>query len=243
MSKVHVGEIDQEFIRKFGRVLTALQIYHRYELFGAENIPKSGRALLLVNHSFATYDIFLMGYQVYIETGRASCGLGDSKLFALKWTRSFMEKLRAFEAGPKVAQSLLEAEQLVVLAPGGMREALRPSTEKEHVIWQKRQGFVRLAIKTQSPVILCACPNADRIFNIYPSFLTKWTYKKFKLPFVVGRGIGPTPIPRPVRLFHNLSEAIMPPKISEEDPSFEGVVGEFHKKLIGDMEELLKVRD
>lgn len=239
MNEVQIEDIDPILLKRLGHVITLLQKYHRHEVFGIEKIPQNGRALLLFNHSLATYDIFMFGYQLYLETGRAGCGLGDSKLFAFEKSRSLMKKIHGFEAKPETAESLLKQEQLVFLAPGGMREALRPTTESPHVMWEKRKGFVRLALKTQSPVILCACPNADKIFNIYPSFLTKWVYQNFKLPFALARGIGPTLTPRPVKLDHYVSDPILPPKISEDDPNFEKETDQFHIELIEKMESLL----
>jgi 1-acyl-sn-glycerol-3-phosphate acyltransferase len=41
--------------------LRALRDYHRHELVGFENIPRTGPALIACNHSFATYDGWLMG--------------------------------------------------------------------------------------------------------------------------------------------------------------------------------------
>jgi 1-acyl-sn-glycerol-3-phosphate acyltransferase len=228
-------EVDLRLIHEFLPVVKILNAYHRYSVEGTDFVPRKGRVLILVNHSLATYDILLLGAAIYAYTTRLPRGLADSHFFRNTKIGEFGNKVGMVEAGPENAQALLEEEHAVILAPGGMREALRPSNEKYQIKWDKRFGFARLAIRTQSPVILAACPKADELYDVSESILTKLLYKRFKLPFVLARGLGLSPFPRPVKLTHYLHAPILPPTFKGNEPP-ERLVSEFQEKLISEME-------
>ena len=140
------------------------------------------------------------------------------------------------QGSPESALDLLAKDQLVVVAPGGMREALRPTTDRYQVLWRKRKGFARLAVQAQCPVILAACPRADDIYQVKESRFTRSVYRFLKLPMPVVSGIGPTLIPKPVPLQHLLSKPILPPPLS----STETEILDFHKGLRQRMERLME---
>ena len=127
----------------------------------------------------------------------------------------------------------------MIFAPGGMQEALRPSEERYQVRWSKRRGFARMAMEAQVPIILAACPRADDMFEVYPNFLTKMIYDRLRLPLPLMRGIGPTIIPRPVKLVHYLSEAMRPPKIDADPEVNQKRLEVWHQKLTKRMQQLI----
>ena len=206
--------------------------YHRYEIRGFEHIPRRGRAILVVNHSFATYDVVLLGAAILNRVRRDFVGLADRQLFRFPRVAAWLRRLGLTEASHANADAALRDGRLVCVAPGGMREALRPSTQRRRVLWQKRHGFVELAVRTRSPVILAACPNADDLFEVRPTFLTKFLYKAAHLPFAVVRGWGPTLLPRPVKLVHHVSSPMRPPRTEE-------AIERFHERLTRTMSEML----
>ena len=68
-------------------ILQAARTYHRHEVVGMENLPKTGPALVVVNHSLATYDIVLLMTAIYTDFGRlpfmsTSIQLGPMPIFA-----------------------------------------------------------------------------------------------------------------------------------------------------------------
>ncbi|MDX1693741.1 MAG: lysophospholipid acyltransferase family protein [Ketobacteraceae bacterium] len=216
--------------------------YHRHRVVGMENIPAQGRCLLAVNHSFATYDNGILVRSILRETGRLVRSLGDRSLFYVPAVGKWLGKTGTAPARPHVAEHLLSNEEaLVLVAPGGMREALRPSSEKYKVRWETRKGFVRLAIKTRTPIILSACPDADNLYTVYENTLTKMVYRRARLPLVAFRGLGPTLLPRPVELTHYLSELLWPPEVDLQDEvAFEAAVDEWHGELTELMNTMLQ---
>jgi 1-acyl-sn-glycerol-3-phosphate acyltransferase len=215
-------------------------LYHRYEVKGLENIPPRGAAILAVNHSFATYDGILLGAKIYLETGRTPCGLADNKLFCAPAVADTSRKLRLAPANHANGEKLLRQGELLMLAPGGMREAIRPTrTESFRVRWDHRLGFIRLSLHTQAPIILAGCPNSDLLYDVIPTYLTKLIYKKLKLPFVLLKGLGGGLIPRPIKLTHWVSLPFYPPARPTDPEEEEKVVREFHEHIVGSMQKIL----
>lgn len=231
--------MNEELLLKIEPVVRKLQAYHRYEVKGIENVPESGPALLVCSHSLATYDIALLGGKIYHVYHRILRSLVDHTFFKFPLLGEIMEATGAVEGNRDAARDLLMEGNLVSVAPGGMLESLRTSDERYQIRWDNRKGFAKVAIDTQVPIILAACPRADDIYTVYDSPVTKWAYELFKFPVFIARGLGPTPIPRPVKLVHFLSEPILPPKKAATEAGQKRQLTVFHKKLVGRMEELI----
>jgi 1-acyl-sn-glycerol-3-phosphate acyltransferase len=225
--------------RVMRRLLTPLERYHDFSVEGLEHIPREGPALCVLHHSFATYDGLLLGMRLIEETGRVPWGLGDDQLFRLPVAASLMTSLNVRPASPDAGMELLNQGELVFVAPGGMREALRPSSKRYRSYWRNRKGFVRLAMRAQVPVVLLGVPAADRIFKLYDTPLTRQMYERFHLPVPVLRGVGPTLIPRPVALTGYIGAPIHPPVASPDDTE---AVDAFHAELLAQMAILLARR-
>ena len=88
---------------------------------------------------------------------------------------------------------------------------------------------------------MAACPNADRIFKVYESFITSLMYRKFKVPVPLFKGYGLSYVPRPlIKLTHYLSKPITPPKLpSGESPSDE-MIDHFHRTIVDKMKHLME---
>ncbi|MCO4795286.1 MAG: acyltransferase family protein [Bacteriovoracaceae bacterium] len=221
----------------FRTLLKPLRLYHRYNVEGLSSFPKTGPVILAVHHSLATYDGFLLGLEIYEKKNRLPRGLGDDLLFKLPFTKEWAPDIGIVPASHENAKQLLENGELLAIAPGGMRESLRPSDERYKVRWNKRKGFARLAIETGTPIVLAACPSADRIFKIYENPITAFAYKKFRFPLPIFRGWGLSMMPRPVKLTHYLSKPIIPPKLDSEN--FDIQVNTFHAHLLNEMDNLM----
>ena len=157
-------------------VLTPLRAYHRYRTVGLANVPREGAAMLVVHHSLATYDGFLLAADVYEQVGRQPEALGDDNLFKVPGVRELCHDLGIHPARPETGAEILADGGLLMLSPGGTREALRPHTQRYRPLWHDRKGFVRLALRMQVPVIVAGCPAADRLYKVYDSRLTRLAY-------------------------------------------------------------------
>jgi 1-acyl-sn-glycerol-3-phosphate acyltransferase len=236
-SEHHLSPAMERFWRL---VLEPARTYHRYEAVGLENIPDTGAVLLVVSHSFATYDGFLLGGRIFEERGRLVTGLADDLMFKIPKLKELAWSTGLRPASPGAARALLDEGYLVAVAPGGMSEALRPKQERYRVRWGDRKGFVKLALRAQVPLVLAGCGAADDLYTVYGSRVTDAVYRRFKAPLPIVRGMGPTLIPRPVRLRHFLSEPIVPPV---HDPQREQEqVDALHATCVRTMNGLLRRR-
>ncbi len=230
---------DWKFVDKIVPLARFLKRYHNYRVDGLEKIPKEGRALILVNHSLATYDILLLAYVIMRKVERLPRGLADRNFYFNDMVSSWMQRLGIYEASSLNAQALLEQDELLILAPGGTKEAIRSSKEKYKIKWHDRYGFAKLSIKAQAPVILAACPGADNIYNVKDSAITDFVYNFFKFPLPFADGVSTTILPRPEALVHYIHEPIAPPTFEGEEPT-EQLVKEFHSHIVEEMEKLMQ---
>ncbi len=217
-------------------LLTPLRRYHRFRTVGLDNVPSDGPVMVVVHHSLATYDAFLLTQDIIEVRGRWPLGLGDDNLFKITGLRRFVHDLGIRPARPETGEEVLREGGMLMLAPGGTREALRSREQRYHPLWHDRFGFVRLALRTQVPVIVAGCPAADRIYTVYDSSLTRWAYETTRWPLPIARGVGPTAWPRPVRLTGYIDPPRYPPIAGADD---EDAVRGFHQELQDAMTELL----
>lgn len=230
----------KDFQLKVLPLIMLIRRYHQHEVFGLENVPSRGPVIFACNHSLATYDMMLLMAAVYLKCHRIPRALIDRAFYKVPGLGELMELMGCIIGSHKNAHDLLNQGNTLYIAPGGMRESLRPSSERYQIKWNQRKGFARLAIETGSPVILSACPRADDIFTVYDNVLTKWVYKNFKLPVFLARGVGPTVLPKPVKLVHYLSKPIYPPKKASDPAAFKRQVYNFHRRLLRQMSKIME---
>jgi 1-acyl-sn-glycerol-3-phosphate acyltransferase len=56
-------------------------------------------------------------------------------------------------AHPENARKLLERDRAVLVYPGGDRDAYKPWAARHRVTFAGRMGFIRLALRTQAPIV------------------------------------------------------------------------------------------
>jgi hypothetical protein len=238
-------DLDEAYVKRVASFYRMMGKYHSHEVVGMEKVPSSGPLLLVLNHSLATYDIGIFQYKVFKETGIFPRGFADNLFFKIPLIGKISGKSGAVPGRHKVGEFLLkEKKDIVLVAPGGMRESLRPANEKYQIKWDNRKGFVRLALKTNCPIILAACPRADDLYEVSESKLTKFIYNKLKFPFPVvknksKKGLGI--MPNKIKLVHYVSGPYLPPAIDVNDQEvFNTVVNDWHSFLVAEMNNLMK---
>jgi 1-acyl-sn-glycerol-3-phosphate acyltransferase len=226
-------------LERLAPLFQTVRRYHQHQVVGMEHVPAVGAALLVHNHSLSTYDNLLLGAAIYLSMGRLVHGLGDRLMFRIPLVAGFMRRIGFVEATMPAARRILEDGHLVGLTPGGMREALKPSTRRYEVLWDDRKGFARLSMLARVPIILAANPRGDEIYTVLPSRLTDLAYRHLKLPLPIAYGRAFTPLPRPVALTHVLGAPIAPPIVDQGDPRFERELDDYHRLLISRMAALM----
>jgi 1-acyl-sn-glycerol-3-phosphate acyltransferase len=233
------SSLNIDYLLRLAPIISGVRLYHQHSTVGLDRLPTGG-VIIAANHSLASYDIALLMSSIYEYTNRIPKALIDRLFFKVPGLGDFMTALGSREGNRQNAEALLRAGEMLVVAPGGMREALRPSSERYKIIWDRRKGFAQLSIETQSPVVLAACPAADELYDIAPSYITAWAYKTFKVPVFFAKGLGFSLVPKPIPLTHYLSEPIYPPEKPSDPEKLSVVTEQYHQILVDNMAQLMK---
>lgn len=226
------------FARSWDAVMRFLRDYHSYEVVGAEHVPRTGPVLVASTHSLATYENFMLGSYSLETLGRRPYIVADNLLFRAPAMARALREIGVIPGDRVAAVDLLRAGEIVGLGPGGMREALRSSKEKYRFDWSGRFGFVWVSLMSGAPIVLAACPGADDVYTVYDSPVTSWAYRRLHFPLPFFRGLGLTIVPRPVKLWHVLSEPIFP-DVPPGDVREEHVIPH-HRRVIERMHDLME---
>ncbi|MFK7872201.1 MAG: lysophospholipid acyltransferase family protein [Oligoflexales bacterium] len=224
------------------RTLVALKLlksYHNHRVVGLDYFPKEGPALVLFNHSLATYDIGLFAYATYQKFGRVPRLLADHFFFRSRMTSGFVLGIGGVDGTMENGRKLLKQGEVVGIAPGGMKESLKPSSKRYQLLWESRKGFARLSLETQAPIIIAVCPRADELYDVYPNRMTKWVYDFQRAPFFLARGLGMSLIPRKIKLTHFVAPPIYPPKYPKNKKERAKVIDDFHQKILNETRALV----
>ncbi len=133
------------------------------EVEGLEHVP-AGRALVVANHSFGWDVIFPMA-AVATQLGRQVWVLGEHLWWRVPFLRRWAAALGVVDGTPENADRLLAADQLLLVLPGGLREAVKPRELRYQLLWGQRYGFVRAALRNRAPIVPLASIGTDELFD------------------------------------------------------------------------------
>lgn len=133
-----LDERDPDYIRESlpGWWLIA-SLWYRGEVRGLERIPAEGPVLLVGNHSGGNMTpdtlVFTLAFNTYFGVERRRYG--------------------TVAASPENAQRALDSGAALLVYPGGDYEVHRPTSESAKVDFGGRQGFIRLALDKDVPIV------------------------------------------------------------------------------------------
>jgi 1-acyl-sn-glycerol-3-phosphate acyltransferase len=214
----------------------------RIAVDGIDRLPP-GRALLVANHAFG-WDILFAMSAIRQKTGRPVWALGEHAWWKVPVLRRIASAMGTVDGTQENADRLLSRDELVLVMPGGLREALKPKELRYRLLWGHRYGFVRAAVRNHAPIVPIASIGADELFDLVGNAFTRgsrWlrrtgipiplTSRLIPIPhlvhmkFVVG-----DPIPVPDR-FEGASEDVLVRRLRRE---VEGALHElFEHELAG----------
>ena len=149
---------DPAYIRKTLPALRAMSdLYFRAEVRGLSNIPDKGPILLVGNHSGGTLiaDTFVFAQAFYDHFGplRRFHQLAHDLVFKLPGARASLSKYGTVPASPENMRRALERDAALLVYPGGDHETYRPSWESDRIDFAGRNGFARLAMEHEVPIV------------------------------------------------------------------------------------------
>ncbi|KAG8442045.1 hypothetical protein GDO86_011004 [Hymenochirus boettgeri] len=159
-------------------------IWHGYELYGMENLPDEGPALIVYYHGALPVDYYYFVAKVILLKGRTCHSVGDHFLFKIPGFKPLLDVFSVIHGPKEECVKALASGHLLAISPGGVREALF-SDENYILVWGKRSGFAQVAIDAQVPIIPMFTQNVREGFRSLGGIrLFRWIYERFKIPLV-----------------------------------------------------------
>jgi 1-acyl-sn-glycerol-3-phosphate acyltransferase len=143
--------------------------WFRVEVRGIENVPATGGALVVANHSGTiALDAVMTQLAVHDEhpAHRHLRLLGADLVFALPVVGELARKTGTTLASNADAERLLRAGELVGVWPEGFKGIGKPFSERYKLQRFGRGGFVSAALATKVPIVPCSIVGAEEIYPI-----------------------------------------------------------------------------
>jgi 1-acyl-sn-glycerol-3-phosphate acyltransferase len=143
--------------------------WFRVEVRGIENLPTSGGALIVANHSGAIpIDALMTSVAVHEEhpQRRFLRILGADLLFQTPFLAGLARRGGATLASNPDAERLLAEGHLVGVWPEGFKGIGKPFTERYKLQRFGRGGFVSAALRTGTPIVPCSIVGAEETYPI-----------------------------------------------------------------------------
>jgi 1-acyl-sn-glycerol-3-phosphate acyltransferase len=148
----------------------ALALYRnwfRVQMRGLDNVPSSGRALVVANHSgVLPLDAIMLQAGIYSDhpAHRNLRLLGADLVYTLPVLASLARRSGHTRADPELAHQLLAAGELVGVFPEGFKGIGKPFSERYQLRRFGRGGFARTAVQAAAPIVPCAIVGAEEIY-------------------------------------------------------------------------------
>lgn len=179
---------------------------------GLENLPPDGRFLLVGNHTQFGSEVFMIPDAVRRSIGTRVRPLADRNFGRLRGLPAdLMAAFGGVIGAPENARELMRHDETILVFPGGGGEIAKFKGEEYALRWHRRSGFARLSVEHGYPIVPVGLVGGD---DVYRSRTTRDSaYAKFSaalsrriggrpdMAMPLLRGIGPTLIPRPQRMY------------------------------------------
>ncbi len=206
------AKLPRRFLGFAARAASAQSWYHRAQLRHSHLLP-DGAALLVGNHGLYGYETPAFFHLLRRETGRYPVGLADRGFYKVPVLRRLLSWCGGVEGTPENADAALRLGKLVVCYPGGAREVFKNAARRYQLAWEHALGFVKVAQRTQVPVVPFAGFGIDEAFALVKGGGVRVQVgpsTRYRVPVGVGFG----PLPFPVQFRFSLGEPISPPSRS-----------------------------
>jgi 1-acyl-sn-glycerol-3-phosphate acyltransferase len=187
--------------------------------FNWEAIPQRGPMLFVGNHTlFAVFDTPILIAELYAQRGIIVRSLGDRIHPSIPVWGRLVEDYGVVTATPDNCASLRRAGEAILVFPGGGREVSKRKGEKYQLVWGDRMGFARMAIRHGCPIVPFSAIGVEDAFDIlidadeilaspFGKLVGRLGLRRdLVMPLV--KGLGPTPLPRPERLYFRFEPPI-----------------------------------
>jgi len=199
---------------------------------GTENLPRDGRFILVGNHTqTGMAEAWLTCLSVRRITGTRVRPLTERGMGSMPGPiGDVLAACGGVVGTPENATKLMQNNETVLVFPGGGRELGKFKGEEYQLKWEGRAGFARVAIANDYPIVPVGHVGGDDIYHSVverDSFLGRLTEKvgqaitgKADMTMPLTRGIGPTLIPSPQRMYLRFGQPVntrQPAGVTDDD--------------------------
>lgn len=177
------------------RIVQLLGSLFRYKVVGAHNIPRAGPAVIVVYHGFLPLDMYFFTAFILRTIRRDATIMVADFVFDVPFLSYAVTLGGGVPAGREAAIACLKRGGLLIVSPGGVREAMTTTLEDYTVKWSGRSGFAVVAQLARAPIIPMFSRNIRDLFLVFGgdnAFVAR-LYRLTKLPFTPF--IGPVLLP------------------------------------------------
>lgn len=178
------GLSKKALVRAYSPMAYIYRHYLKVTAFSLDNVPAQGRALVVANHSGGIgADAAMIFTSLLLNDDAPRLGQGMAEYFLTRapFARPALSKVGHLTGIPEHGEQLLADERLVVVFPEGARGAGKLYKDRYRLV-RFGTGFMRLALKMDTPIIPCAFLGGEEAFP--QLFHIKWLAKLVNGPFV-----------------------------------------------------------
>lgn len=244
--KSEIVKWDASFAERLVNAVTPIAMrWFRSEVRGLESLSPTGGALVVSNHSggMLSADVLLFASAFYgkFSYDRPLYTLAHDALFVGP-VSGWLVRLGVIHARAEIAAEALRSGGIVLVFPGGVYDAYRPTLTGNVIDFNGRTGYVRTALEAGVPIVPAVSIGGQES----QLFLTRGTWlakrlglKRLRsdiLPITLGFPFGlsvivPPNIPLPTKIVTQVSEPIdvvaefgEHPDVAEVDSHVRGVM-------------------
>ncbi|HQR67197.1 MAG TPA: lysophospholipid acyltransferase family protein, partial [Thermoanaerobaculia bacterium] len=143
------------------------RVWWRVTATGLENVPGTGRALLVANHSgVLPWDgaMVTTGLRLEHPSRREARMLILDMFTTLPFLQPWLREMGHVRACPENGERLLARDELVCVFPEGIKGVGKLFRDRYRLARFGRGGFVRLALRTGAPIIPVSVVGAEEIY-------------------------------------------------------------------------------
>jgi len=229
---------------------------YRPTIEGIERIP-DGKALYVANHNSGLImpEAFLFCCAAYEWHGLGALpyGLAHEIFLRLPVLHQIFVQLGAIRASHENARKLFAEGHKVLVFPGGDKDAMRSYRDRHKVVFAKRRGYIRLALREEVPIVPVVSAGAHQTLMIFDD--GQWLAENLKLhrllrtdvwpisfsiPWGLWIGVPPPHIPLRTRVYIEALEPIEFERYGDEAAGDAEYVEQCHRRVHSKMQKTLK---
>jgi 1-acyl-sn-glycerol-3-phosphate acyltransferase len=210
-------------------VAPLVDLYRPY-VDGLNNLPRDGRFLLVGNHTQSGAEALFIPLLVRRAIGTRVRPLTDRNFGRMGGLPAdILAAVGAVVGAPETTRELMAHDEPILVFPGGGREIAKFKGEEYVLRWQGRTGFARLSVEYGYPIVPVGLVGGDDVYRSMTTREGRWgrlsqslterLSGRSDMAMPLMRGIGPTLIPRPQRMYLRFGQAIdttKPVRVAED---------------------------